>query len=469
MFSDIKTPANIVIKELSRPRLAWDSLILLLIVSSCIFIPYQLAYQQGTALSGFQFIYLIDLLFLIDIFLNCFTSFRRHGVEIHDRRACTSHYARKMMPVDLLSSLPLDLLAWLLVGDSIVMGGSLVLSLRLLRLLRIVRLFVILRRWEALSWSNPGLLRVVKTLAAIFLLMHWLACGWFLTAYMSAFPVESWVVRAGIVEAGPVTQYIRSLYWAITTMTTVGYGDITPARPVEYVFTSLTMLLGASLFVFIIGSIASLLSSIQASRNRHWERVDSVTEFLRQKQVPADLNSKVRSYYEYIWARHQGLDTNSMLNDLPRPLRLEIMLQLASNILETVPLFKYCSPALRDTLLLCLESRTFTPDSYIAREGETGKAIYFIIEGAVEIISLEQEKSWGSMGEGDYFGFMSLVLGERRTATITARGFCDLLILGSDDFKRIKTEFPEFQDVLKRASAERVEQLSELILEGVVL
>jgi CRP-like cAMP-binding protein len=145
------------------------------------------------------------------------------------------------------------------------------------------------------------------------------------------------------------------------------------------------------------------------------------------------------------------------------------MLQLASNILETVPLFKYCSPVLRDTLLLCLESRTFTPDSYIAHEGETGKAIYFIIEGSVEIVSLERQKSWGSMHEGDYFGFMSLVLGERRTATMKAQGFCDMLILGADDFKRIKTEFPEFQDVLKRASAERVEKLSELILEGVVL
>ena len=468
-FSDIKIPTNIVIREFSGFRLAWDSLILLLIVVSCIFIPYQYAFQQGTALSGFQFIYLVDLIFLIDIGFNFFTSFRSHGVEIRDRHAGILHYSRKLLSVDLLASLPLDLLVWVLFGDSIVMGASLVLSLRLLRLLRLVRLFAILRRWEDFSWSNPHFLRIVKTLVTVFLLMHWLACGWFMTAYASNFPADSWVARGGIIETEPIGQYIRSLYWAITTMTTVGYGDITPARSVEYIFSSVAMLLGASLFVFIIGSIASLLSGVQAGRNRHWERIDSVTGFLRQNQVPAALNFKVRSYYEYIWGRHQGLDTNSMLNDLPRPLRLEIMLQLASNILETVSLFKYCSPVLRDNLLLCLESRTFMPDSDIAREGETGDAIYFIIEGSVEIVSLEQQKSWGSMSDGDYFGFMSLVLGERRTATMTARGFCDMLILGADDFKRIKTEFPEFKDVLKRASAERAEKLSELIIEGVVL
>ena len=115
------------------------------------------------------------------------------------------------------------------------------------------------------------------------------------------------------------------------------------------------------------------------------------------------------------------------------------------------------------------EGEAVTGGCYVAREGETGKTIFFIIEGSVEIISREQKKSWGTMGEGEYFGFMSLLLGERRTATTVARGFCDLLILGSDDFNRIRADFPEFHDVLKQAAAERTEKLSELILEGVVL
>ncbi len=458
-----------VIRELSRPRLLWDSFILLLVIASCILVPYQFAFQQASALSGFQFLYLIDLFFLIDIVFNCSTSFRRHGVEVLDRRICTKRYSRRMMGIDLLASLPLDLLAWVLIGNGQVLGGSLVLALRLLRLLRIVRFFVILRRWEAFSWSNPGFLRVVKFLISILILMHWMACAWFFTAFAVAFPADSWAVRAGIESSGAVAQYIRSLYWTITTMTTVGYGDITPARPAEYVFASLTMLMGASIYAFIIGSIASLLSSIQAAKNTHWERIDSVTEFLRQRHVPADINSKVRNYYEYVWDRSRGVDKNDLLNDLPGPLRLEILLHLASKILDTVPLFKYCSPVLRNELLISLESRTYTPDSYIVREGEAGKAIYFITEGSVEITSEMGEKSWGTMSEGEYFGYMSMVLGERRTASTKTLSYCDLLILKVDDFNRIKSEFPEFNDVLKRVSGERTEKLSELIMEGIVL
>jgi hypothetical protein len=458
-----------LIRELSKARLLWDSIILALIGVSCVLVPYQFAFAQGSALSGFQFIYLIDFFFIVDIFLNCFTTFRRQGIEVTDGPSCTRHYSRGMMTVDIIGSLPLDLLAWVLISNGQILGGSIVLALRLLRLLRIVRLFVILRRWEAFSWSNPGALRVAKFLISILILMHWLACIWFYAAFASGFPPESWTARAGIVDAAVVEQYIRSVYWTITTMTTVGYGDITPARSVEYVLSAIIMLMGASLYAFIIGSVASLLSSIQAAKNSHWERIDSVTEFLRQRHVPAEIDAKVRNYYEYIWERYRGLDKNEMLNDLPGPLRLEILLHLAADMLETVPLFKHCSPALRNALLTALESKTFTPDSYIANEGELGRSIFFVVEGSVEIISVESNKSWGTLGEGDYFGYMSLALGEHRTATIKAIGFCDLLILNKEDFVRIKSEFPEFNDVLKLVSAERTEQLSELILDGVVL
>jgi hypothetical protein len=458
-----------MIRELSSQRLLWDSIILVLIGVSCIMVPYQFAFDQASALSGFQIIYLIDLFFIADILLNCFTTFRRQGVEVTDGPSCARHYSRGMMTVDILGSLPLDLFAWVLIGNGQLLGGSAVLALRLLRLLRIVRLFVILRRWEAFSWSNPGALRVAKFLISVLILMHWLTSIWFYAAFASGFPADSWTARAGIVDSGAIDQYIRSLYWTITTMTTVGYGDITPGRSVEYVLSAIIMLMGASLYAFIIGSVASLLSSIQAAKNSHWERIDSVTEFLRQRQVPAEIDAKVRNYYEYIWERYRGLDKNQMLNDLPGPLRLEILLHLASNMLETVPLFKHCSPALRNALLTSLESKTYTPDSYIANEGELGKCIFFVVEGTVEIVSVEDNKSWGTLSEGDYFGVMSLALGERRTATIKAIGFCDLLILNKEDFTRIKTEFPEFNDVLKRVSAERTEQLSALLLEGVVL
>jgi voltage-gated potassium channel len=442
-----------MIRELSRSRLIWDALILALIVVSCLLVSYQFAFSQAKALDGFQLIYLIDLFFLVDIGLNLVTTYRERGAEVFDRRRCSRRYGRRMLVVDVIASVPYDLIAWALIGNGHVLGGSLVLALRLLRLFRIVRLFVILRRWEAHSWSNPAVLRVIKYFVSILLLIHWLACVWFYSSFANGFPADSWVVRAGIQGADAVSQYIRSLYWTITTMTTVGYGDITPGR----------------IYAFIIGSIASLLNSINAAKNRHWERIESVTEFLRDQNVSVEINSEVRNFYEHIWERYRGVDRNRMLDDLPPPLRLKVLLHLTEEIRQTVPLFRFASGLLRDALLTSLESRTYTPGSIIAHEGNRGKSIFFIAEGTVEIISAADDKSYGTMSNGDYFGFMSLTLDERRTASIKAVSYCEMLVLDRADFGRIKEEFPEFSDVLKRVSAERSEQLSKLVMDGIIL
>ena len=112
-------------------------------------------------------------------------------------------------------------------------------------------------------------------------------------------------------------------------------------------------------------------------------------------------------------------------------MRLDIMLHLARDVLEQVPLFQHCSPALRNTLLVALKPVTFAPGNHLVREGEVGKSITFLTRGEVEIVAGEEEKVYGTMGPGDYFGYLSLAM--------------------------------------KQVSAKQSEQASELLLEGVVL
>jgi len=457
-----------MIREHSLLRIAWDAMIAVLAIVSCIVVTWQVAFSDGDLSLAWSAIYIIDVFFVIDIGLNFFTSYREGGVEVVATEKTSGRYARTMLPIDVVANLPWELLVFVL-GEHAIMGVSLVLWLRLPRVLRIVRFFRIVDRWDALPIINPGMLRIVNVGIGVALATHIVACAWFLTAAVDAFPPGNWAETAGIVGAQPVDQYVRSLYWTITTMTTVGFGDITPARTVEYVVAMVVMLMGASLYAFVIGSIASLLSGLNAERTRYRDRMLSVTHYLQQQGVSPDLHQRVRRFYEYLWGKHRGVAENELFQDLPRSLQIDIKTQVAANILRHVPLFEFCTPALRDELLAALQLETFDPGSVIVREGETGRHIYFVVDGTLQVIRSDRDEPYAELRAGEYFGYLSVVLKERRTASVVATGYCDLLRLSQGDYQAIMDAYPEFREVLSKAAANKTEKMAELVIEGVVL
>jgi hyperpolarization activated cyclic nucleotide-gated potassium channel 2 len=53
-------------------------------------------------------------------------------------------------------------------------------------------------------------------------------------------------------------KYATSVYWAVTTMATIGYGDITPITTYEKIYVMVSMLVASAVFAFIVGSISSI-------------------------------------------------------------------------------------------------------------------------------------------------------------------------------------------------------------------
>lgn len=106
----------------------------------------------------------------------------------------------------------------------------------------------------------------------------------------------------------PGEQYVWVLYWTLTTMTTIGYGDVSPLTYIEALITVFVEVAGASIFGYMIGNIASVIADFDKFSSVQKERMEEIKSYLTFKRVPRHLSKAVRKYYGHYYDK-RGVDS----------------------------------------------------------------------------------------------------------------------------------------------------------------
>ena len=107
----------------------------------------------------------------------------------------------------------------------------------------------------------------------------------------------------------------------------------------------------------------------------------------------------------------------------------------------------------------------YEPGQSIFKQGDLARGFFIILDGQVQVIREREgvEELVATMGPGEYFGEISLLLGVRHTATIRALTPVDLLIMNGNDFTALANSSTDFRDLLGGVMRQR---LSDAGVEG---
>jgi CRP-like cAMP-binding protein len=175
---------------------------------------------------------------------------------------------------------------------------------------------------------------------------------------------------------------------------------------------------------------------------------------------PVELLEIRRALLDELVAAHPGV---------ARTLRSFYRERLMSTLLATAPFFSQLSAEERKTISDRFRPRRFGRGAHIIDEGSAGGGLYLILVGEVAVVrgTGKEEVVLGKLGEGSYFGEMSLLKGGVASATVRASRMTEVVQLPPRDFYEIVSQHPVLWEQL-RSEAERRELANHAILTGEV-
>ncbi|MFN4986021.1 MAG: cyclic nucleotide-binding domain-containing protein [Ignavibacteria bacterium] len=319
--------------------------------------------------------------------------------------------------------------------------------LRLLVLLKIITVHGFIRQWMLQMYRGNALIRFGQFAYILAVTIHLVACGW---------------LALQIPTQKHFGSYLHAVYWAVSTLCTVGYGDITPNNDTQMMYATVVMICGYVLFAWLIGNIASILNRVDPIHSEHAATMERVTSFLRFHRVPQSLQVRIIDYLSYMWDRKVGSDEPSLLKLIPWGMRSEVSMYLRRDLLERVHFLKDASDALLREISDAGRAIVVTPGEYVFHVDDSPRYMYFISTGMVEAISRDG-LTLGTLTTGDFFGEMALLEKRNRNVSIRALEYCDLFVLDARTFDRVIESYPEFRTVISNVARERAASTSELV------
>ncbi|XP_069841217.1 voltage-gated inwardly rectifying potassium channel KCNH7 isoform X3 [Dendropsophus ebraccatus] len=447
-------------------KAVWDWLILLLVIYTAIFTPYSAAFllndieEQKRRTCGYScnplnvVDLIVDIMFIIDILINFRTTYVNLNEEVvSDPAKIAIHYFKGWFLIDMVAAIPFDLLIF---GSGSDETTTLIGLLKTARLLRLVR---VARKLDRYSEYGAAVLMLLMCIFA--LIAHWLACIWYAIGNVERpylIHKISWLDALGDQikkpynysdpSSGPSIKdkYVTALYFTFSSLTSVGFGNVSPNTNSEKIFSICVMLIGSLMYASIFGNVSAIIQRLYSGTARYHMQMLRVKEFIRFHQIPNPLRQRLEEYFQHAWTYTNGIDMNMVLKGFPECLQADICLHLNQSLLQNCKAFTGASKGCLRALAMKFKTTHAPPGDTLVHSGDVLTALYFLSRGSIEI--LKDDIVVAILGKNDIFGEMVHLYAKpgKSNADVRALTYCDLHKIQRVDLLEVLDMYPEFSD-----------------------
>ncbi|XP_069808562.1 voltage-gated inwardly rectifying potassium channel KCNH6 isoform X4 [Dendropsophus ebraccatus] len=447
-------------------KAVWDWLILLLVIYTAIFTPYSAAFllndqeeertwECGYSCNPLDIVDLIvDIMFIVDIIINFRTTYVNTNDEVVSHPAKIAiHYFKGWFLIDMVAAIPFDLLIYRTGSDETTTLIGLLKTARLLRLVRVAR--------KLDRYSEYGAAVLFLLMCTFALIAHWLACIWYAIGNVERPYMEhkiGWLDNLANqigksyndtdLGSGPSIKdkYVTALYFTFSSLTSVGFGNVSPNTNSEKIFSICVMLIGSLMYASIFGNVSAIIQRLYSGTARYHTQMLRVKEFIRFHQIPNPLRQRLEEYFQHAWSYTNGIDMNAVLKGFPECLQADICLHLNRTLLQNCKAFRGATKGCLRALAMKFKTTHAPPGDTLVHYGDVLTTLYFISRGSIEI--LRDDIVVAILGKNDIFGEPISLYARpgKSNADVRALTYCDLHKIQREDLLEVLDMYPTFSD-----------------------
>ena len=437
----------------------WCWINICLFIYTSFYMPFKLAFIDFNNIYLIILDFFIMFLFICDIFVSILSVYYKQDVLVDDFKIILISYFKTWFIFDIISVFPFEYLN--------IFESKIFFLTKLPKLFKLLKIFRLLRLSENLL-KNKKLRQIAfffkvnqqfneffTFFIIIILLTHITGCFWFFLTKLDE--NDNWITNYKYKENTITNQYFISFYWAISTICTVGFGDITPRNFIERLFNLIWIMVGVAFYSYTVGSISSILNQLNKRKSIISSRFSYMYSMAKTKNINYSILEKITINLENN-KEEENFDSNqinsNLFSDVSLDLTYKIAKKIYSKLIKKVVFFHHKDINFIAQLTPFITSRKFKRGVVIYDKHEYPSFVYFIIKGKIGF-EKSNNNIFKEYVEGSYFGEIEIFKSSLRQYTVKVTKNAQLLLLPRYNFLKSLKNFPKINEELHDIAIKR--------------